>query len=270
MPRLNGLRPRRSTLILVLAVAALTFPLAVLANHQFSDVPSSASYHDDVEALVDAGITNGCGGGKFCPSSSVTRGQLAQFLNRLGSLDGSTPPSVDADKIDGIDSSGFLKTGTIVTAVDGGAWEPHVTSPTHADRYITNVEFSGDGIAVLPLTAPSVVGTTTYGLASLQICVTSVFAGAFIDQIEIYRMDSTGSAFLVFLDATDRGGSKGCFTVSPNLAVGEGLGLAVLLGGGADAFIRLGNVETTWSSEGTFTVTEIGPADPAMVGPDGD
>ncbi len=94
LPRVS--RARRSTIVLVFAVAALAFPLGVWANHQFDDVPTGASYHDDVEALVGAGVTSGCGGGNYCPSSNVTRAQMAQFLNRLGSLDGDTAPSVNA------------------------------------------------------------------------------------------------------------------------------------------------------------------------------
>ena len=90
---------RRSSILLAAAAAALAFPLGALAVHQFSDVPTAASYHDDVEALVAAGITTGCGDGKYCPADPVTRAQMAQFLNRLGSLDGNTPPSVDAATI---------------------------------------------------------------------------------------------------------------------------------------------------------------------------
>lgn len=96
VPRSRAPRVRRSTIALILTVAALAFPLGVLANHQFNDVPTGASYHDDVEALVNAGITTGCGGSNYCPSQAVTRGQMAQFLNRLGSLDGDTDPSVHA------------------------------------------------------------------------------------------------------------------------------------------------------------------------------
>jgi hypothetical protein len=95
--------------MLILAVAALAFPLGVLANHQFSDVPAAASYHDDVEALVNAGVTTGCGGGKYCPNDFVTRAQMAQFLNRLGSLDGGSDPSVDADTVDGRHASAFVR-----------------------------------------------------------------------------------------------------------------------------------------------------------------
>ena len=75
-------RVQRSTLVLILAVAALSFPLGVLAVHQFPDVPTGASYHDEVESLVGAGITAGCGGGNYCPSNAVSRGQMAQFLVR--------------------------------------------------------------------------------------------------------------------------------------------------------------------------------------------
>ena len=112
-------RLRRPTFVLVVAIAALAFPLGVLANHQFSDVPTGASYHDDVEALVNAGVTTGCGGGEYCPTDSVTRGQMAQFLNRLGNLDGNTAPSVDADELDGLDSSAFEQPLFAVVNADG-------------------------------------------------------------------------------------------------------------------------------------------------------
>lgn len=81
-PRPRVPRVRRSTLVLILAVAALAFPLGALAVHQFPDVPTGASYHDEVESLVGAGITAGCGGGNYCPTSAVTRGSMAQFLVR--------------------------------------------------------------------------------------------------------------------------------------------------------------------------------------------
>jgi hypothetical protein len=109
---------RRSTFVLVLAVAALAFPLGVLANHQFVDVPSDASYHDDVEALLDAGITSGCTSQKYCPNQAVTRGQMAQFLNRLGDLSGAFEPSVNADKVDGLDSTAFMRGYQIVSETE--------------------------------------------------------------------------------------------------------------------------------------------------------
>ena len=35
-----------------------------------------------VLSVAAAGITGGCGAGKFCPAGGVTRGQMAAFLHR--------------------------------------------------------------------------------------------------------------------------------------------------------------------------------------------
>jgi hypothetical protein len=80
-------RARRLRWSAVLAFAVLVVPALAIASHQFSDVPTSASFHDEVDKLVGAGITTGCGAGTYCPSNPVTRGQMAQFLARgLGSV----------------------------------------------------------------------------------------------------------------------------------------------------------------------------------------
>jgi hypothetical protein len=48
----------------------------------FLDVPVGSTFHREVEALVSAGITGGCGGGNYCVNANVTRGQMAAFLSR--------------------------------------------------------------------------------------------------------------------------------------------------------------------------------------------
>ena len=48
----------------------------------FADVPTDHLYFRAIEALADAGITTGCGGGNFCPAQNVTRGEMAAFLAR--------------------------------------------------------------------------------------------------------------------------------------------------------------------------------------------
>ena len=47
----------------------------------FSDVPVGSNQFKFVEALAAAGITGGCGNGKYCPNDPVTRGQMAVFLS---------------------------------------------------------------------------------------------------------------------------------------------------------------------------------------------
>lgn len=48
----------------------------------FSDVPWYGFAAAWIEQLFAEGITSGCGGGKFCPDSPVTRGQMAVLLLR--------------------------------------------------------------------------------------------------------------------------------------------------------------------------------------------
>jgi hypothetical protein len=50
------------------------------ATATFSDVPTSHPYFRFVEALVDSGISSGCGGGLYCVNNPVTRGEMAVFL----------------------------------------------------------------------------------------------------------------------------------------------------------------------------------------------
>ncbi len=50
------------------------------ATASFTDVPTGHWAFQYVEALVDSGVTAGCGGGNFCPDESVTRAQMAVFL----------------------------------------------------------------------------------------------------------------------------------------------------------------------------------------------
>jgi hypothetical protein len=47
----------------------------------FSDVPTTHPQFRFIEALVDAGITGGCGAGVYCPDAPLTRGQMAVFLS---------------------------------------------------------------------------------------------------------------------------------------------------------------------------------------------
>jgi hypothetical protein len=135
IPRPRAPRVRRSTIFLILVTAALAFPVGVWANHQFDDVPTAASYHDDVEALVNAGVTSGCDDSPplYCPTATVTRAQMAQFLNRLGSLDGESDPSVNAATAESTD-------GFSIGCPSGTVWTQGIcleTTPRSSATYFT-------------------------------------------------------------------------------------------------------------------------------------
>ncbi len=46
----------------------------------FPDVPASSPFCAWVEELARRGVVSGCGGGNYCPTSPVTRGQMGVFL----------------------------------------------------------------------------------------------------------------------------------------------------------------------------------------------
>jgi hypothetical protein len=53
---------------------------------RFADVPPSNQFYNFIDRMAALNITLGCGGGNYCPSQSVTRGQMAAFLVRAFSL----------------------------------------------------------------------------------------------------------------------------------------------------------------------------------------
>jgi len=47
----------------------------------FGDVPCPGGFAVDfIEYLFNQGVTGGCGGGNYCPTASITNGQMATFL----------------------------------------------------------------------------------------------------------------------------------------------------------------------------------------------
>jgi hypothetical protein len=89
-------RHRRPRLLTILAVTAfvLAAPMAALAFDTFADVPTSSTFHDEIDALFGTRIATGCAtdpAPMYCPSNPVTRGQMAGFLHRgLGRIGGNT------------------------------------------------------------------------------------------------------------------------------------------------------------------------------------
>jgi hypothetical protein len=53
---------------------------------RFSDVRSGSTHAGAINAIADAGITVGCGNGRYCPDRPVTRAEMATFLVRAFGL----------------------------------------------------------------------------------------------------------------------------------------------------------------------------------------
>ena len=73
--------------------------LAIHQNQQaacqppFNDIPCTHWARGDIEKMLAAGITSGCGGGNYCPLHPVNREQMAIFLLRGLHGGGYTPPA---------------------------------------------------------------------------------------------------------------------------------------------------------------------------------
>ncbi len=52
----------------------------------FADVPVSSPFCPWIEEMARRGVVSGCGGGNYCPTSPVTRGQMGVFLTRTFGL----------------------------------------------------------------------------------------------------------------------------------------------------------------------------------------
>jgi len=79
-------------------IAMLSGSVVALAAHEFSDVPASNVFHDDVAWLADAGVTFGCNppaNDRFCPDDAVTRAQMAAFLHRFADMPVETTIAID-------------------------------------------------------------------------------------------------------------------------------------------------------------------------------
>ncbi len=66
---------------------------AALLSVEFADVPVSSPFHADILTIAAAGITSGCGGGNYCPTSPVRRDQMAVFLLKSEHGSSYVPPA---------------------------------------------------------------------------------------------------------------------------------------------------------------------------------
>ncbi len=239
-------RPSRQqkALIAVFVTAILAFPLGALAAHQFSDVPDSHPFHYDIDAVADANVTGGCGGGKYCPSSFVTRGQMAAFMNRLGALAPDKTPVVNAAEVDGINSVDLMPGGNPPTGMTiRGVFALNGTAGITWDSYSFGYELS---MSPEPHYLP-------VGAAPTADCPGSATnPEAAMGQLCVYEDTDSVSGNPVF-DCIFGPTSISCDTTNR-----QGFGLA-----------QNGD-DTGWFTGGTWAVTEPPPGIISLSEPEGD
>lgn len=114
-----------ATALVILLLGTAVGGVAMAAD-DFSDVPDSHPFHDDIGWLADSGVANGFPDGTYHPSDPVTRQAMAAFLRRLAGADPAVDPVVDAASVGGMtadeldsDVRYYKHTGQLVIP-DGG------------------------------------------------------------------------------------------------------------------------------------------------------
>ncbi len=67
---------------IVRAVTGTTTPATYNPVPYFTDVPTTNPFFPHIQKMEELGITNGCGGGLFCPTDTIPRWEMAIFMVR--------------------------------------------------------------------------------------------------------------------------------------------------------------------------------------------
>ena len=126
-----------------------SFPRSVLGS-TFTDVPPGYWAFPYVEALADASLTTGCGGGLYCPLLPVTRAEVAVFIVRA--VHGATyspPMNLPPPRFDDVPQNHWAFTWVDQFAADGFTSGCSVSPPLFCPESST----SRDQMAVFLLRA---------------------------------------------------------------------------------------------------------------------
>ncbi len=117
-------RKWRAILVAVVA-AAVMVPVAVIASHDFVDVPDEDYAHDAIGWVASKGVTIGCGPDIYCPDDPVIRRDMALFMQRQAYNMGTRVTSeLLSSSIDSDDSGTLVKLGelTLSAPLSGGSY----------------------------------------------------------------------------------------------------------------------------------------------------
>lgn len=113
----------------------------------FSDVPTNYWAYTFIERFAARGITSGCGNGRYCPEDSVTRAQMAVFLERGIHGGGFVPPAATGDVFDDVAAGDFAASFIERLFADG------ITAGCGNNRYCPDSQVSRAQMAVFLLRA---------------------------------------------------------------------------------------------------------------------
>jgi hypothetical protein len=118
-----------------------------LAPSIFFDVQPDHWAFRFIETLAGSGITAGCGNDDYCPTASVTRAQMAVFLERGMNGSGYVPPPASGSIFNDVGTGDFAANFIEQLYADG------ITTGCGNNNYCPNAEITRDQMAVFLLRA---------------------------------------------------------------------------------------------------------------------
>jgi len=172
----------------------------------------------------------------------------ADLLDGRDSTDflGVSDQAADSLLLDGRDSTAFVEHGAVEMTASGNAWMGHESTP--ATRFGAATSFPGSGAAVISLPGPVAIDGVAYGLESFELCIIT-FATGYVDQVGVIAINAFDATvdddqYNITTDTTDR--TTGCHTYTVNSQVGQGIGLQVGFAGGGT--VELYAVRSVWTT----------------------
>jgi hypothetical protein len=111
--------------------------------------------------------------------------------------------NLNADELDGIDSSGFLRSTQLKLSQQRG-WLQQAGDTGTVNTYANLQALEGSGTYYLPLTTPNIIGTQAYYLASVEVCYNMFSGGQMITTTKVLRSTVNNDVDQTFTDATQR------------------------------------------------------------------
>lgn len=180
---------KRTLRSIVIGLLVAAMPVVALASDTFSDVDTTAFYHGAVNNIAGAGITAGCGTGTYCPGNSVSRGEMAVFLNRAGAKIGfdsavDAPLTTTASTVASVTITGngsgatavnMVKVDASFTNTGAEAITVNLTDGTTPSRSVT-VAAGASASLTWAYEAPA-AAATTFSLQAAASATTSTVSG---------------------------------------------------------------------------------------------
>ena len=222
---------RRTVVIVSIAAIFVTIPAIVYAGHIFNDVPSSNTFHNDIDWLASEGITRGCNppaNTEFCPNEAVTRGQMAAFMKRFHDR--------------------FIGFGTQAIGV-GNAFREQSDTPSTGNGVV-------DGLA-LDLNIPESGFLVVHASADMEATASDAFAcGINAGSSPSLALSDSWRAIDLTADFYDTCSTDTSFTVSP----GTQLVRLVISGADSSTAVYGGNITAVlYTNSGAFGLLEAEP-----------